>query len=88
MAHSMDTMKTLRMLQNTGMAEAQAEAVTQAINDSQDDTVTKDYLDARLAALSAQIGNLRGDLYRALWIQGGTIVAILAGLSAITGSAS
>ena len=85
MAHSMDTMKTLRMLQKVGMAEAQAEAVTQAIQDSQDEFVTKDYLDARL---SAEIGNLRGDLYRALWIQGGTIVAILAGLNAITGSAS
>ena len=70
MAHTKDTMKTLRILQNAGMAEAQAEAVTQAIQDSHNDTITKDYLGSRL---SAEIGNLRGDLYRALWIQGGAI---------------
>ena len=41
---------------------------------------TKADLETHRAATKADIASLRADLYRALWIQGGAIVAILTAL--------
>ena len=57
-------------------AEAHAEALRQAATADRDEFTTK----ADFAELRADLAGLRADLYRALWIQGGAIVAILAAL--------
>ena len=54
-------------------AEAHAEVLRQAVTADRDEYATK-------ADLNAAIATLRADLYRALWIQGGAIVAILTAL--------
>ena len=41
---------------------------------------TKADLDTGLAALDAKIAALRADLYRALWIQGAGLVAVMVAL--------
>ena len=41
---------------------------------------TKADLDTGLAALGAKIAALRADLYRALWIQGAGLVAVMVAL--------
>ena len=79
---SMDTHTIVRELQNTGFKVDQAEAITRAIHSffqlDQDRAITKEHLDLEIA-------KLRGDLYRAMLIQGGAIVAIITGVNAITG---
>ena len=57
-------------------AEAHAEALRRAATADRDELATK----ADLTELRADLAGLRADLYRALWIQGGAIVAILAAL--------
>ena len=54
-------------------AEAHAEALRRAATADRDELATK----ADLTELRADLAGLRTDLYRALWIQGGAIVAIL-----------
>ena len=54
-------------------AEAHAEVLRQAVTADRDEYATK-------TDLNAAIATLRADLYRALWIQGGAIVAILTAL--------
>ena len=54
-------------------AEAIAEGMHKAATADRDEYATK-------ADLNAAIATLRADLYRALWIQGGAIVAILTAL--------
>ena len=79
---AMDTHTIVRELQNTGFKVDQAEAIIRAIRSffqlDQDRAITKEHLDLEIA-------KLRGDLYRAMLIQGGAIVAIITGVSAITG---
>ena len=82
---TMDTHTIVRELQNTGFKVDQAEAITRAIRSffqlDQDRAITKEHLDLEIA-------KLRGDLYRAMLIQGGAIVAIITGVNAITGGGS
>ena len=54
-------------------AEAIAEGMREAATADRDERATK-------AKLNAAIATLRADLYCALWIQGGAIVAILTAL--------
>ena len=60
-------------------AEAIAEGMRRAAGADRDELATK----AGLAEIRADLATLRADLYRALWIQGGAIVAILGGFIAI-----
>ena len=82
---TMDTHTIVRELQNTGFKVDQAEAITRAIRSffqlDQDRAIIKEHLDLEIA-------KLRGDLYRAMLIQGGAIVAIITGVNAITGGVS
>ncbi|MCY4427587.1 MAG: hypothetical protein OXC05_11230 [Halieaceae bacterium] len=82
---TMDTHTIVRELQNTGFKADQAEAITRAIHSffqlDQDRAITREHLDLEIA-------RLRGDLYRAMLIQGGAIVAIITGVNAITGGGS
>ena len=90
-----DTLGTARDLEATGIERGQAEAIAQAIGRDGEQLATKDdfaRLESRTASkedveriverLEAQIATKadRAELYRALWIQGGGIVAVLAAL--------
>ena len=72
-----DTHRAVKTLRKAGADEAMAEAIVDtasaAAGADRDALATKADLDARLAALEAR-------MYRALWIQGGAIVAILTAL--------
>ena len=47
------------------------------------DLVTRDHLRAELAEVRSEIAGIRGEIHRALWIQGGAIITIIAALLAI-----
>ena len=61
-------------------AEAHAEVLRQAVTADRDELATKADLDRLDGKLETRLAALRADLYRALWIQGGAIVAILTAL--------
>ena len=71
-----DTLEAARKLRKAGMNETQAEAVVEIIGSASTNLMTKD--DA--AVLKAEI---KADVYRALWIQGIGIVAIVGTFIAI-----
>ena len=70
---SFDTLRAAHDLEAAGFERKQAEAIATAINHGDERAATKADLDASISGLEAR-------MYRALWIQGGAIVAILAGL--------
>ena len=71
-----DTLEAARKLRDAGMDESQAEAIVEIIGNASTNLMTKD--DA--AVLKAEI---KADVYRALWIQGIGIVAIVGTFIAI-----
>ena len=71
-----DILEAVRKLRDAGMNETQAEAVVEIIGNASTNLMTKD--DA--AVLKAEI---KADVYRALWIQGIGIVAIVGTFIAI-----
>ncbi len=71
-----DTLEAVRKLRDAGMNESQAEAVVEIIGSSSTNLMTKD--DAEI--LQAKI---KADVYRALWIQGIGLVAIMGTIVAI-----
>ncbi len=78
-----DTLEAVRKLRNAGMDESQAEAIVDIIQDASTSLMTKD--DALLleAKVRVDILGLKADVYRALWIQGIGIVAIVGTFIAI-----
>lgn len=72
-----DSLTAARDLEAAGFERRQAEALANAMRDvagaDRDEFATK-------ADLTTAVAVLRADLYRALWIQGGAIVAILTAL--------
>ena len=72
-ATTFNPLEAVRDLEAAGVgrkqAEAHAEALRQTATADRDEFATK-----------ADIAELRADLYRALWIQGGAIIAILTAL--------
>ena len=76
-----DTRQAVRKLQAAGFAENQADAVVDTLADAFSDTVATK---ADVADLKAEIANLRAEMFRALWIQGGGIVALIVGLLKFT----
>ena len=90
-ATTFDTHQAVRRLEAAGIETRQAEAIVSEMRDAVGvdltDFATKaDLTDfatkADLAdfATKADLAGLRADMYRALWLQGGAIVAILAAL--------
>ena len=63
-----------------GQAEAHAEALRQAATADRDEFATKADLDNLRSQLRADLASLEGRMYRALWLQGAGIVAVLAAL--------
>lgn len=72
--YTLDTHATIREFQEAGMDSRQAEVVVAAISRSAAELATK-------ADLKAEIANLKAEVFRALWIQGGGIVALIVGLT-------
>ena len=72
--YTLDTHATIREFQEAGMDSRQAEVVVAAISRSDAELATK-------ADLKAEIANLKAEVFRALWIQGGGIVALIVGLT-------
>ncbi len=94
MAATFDTHKAVRRLRDGGLEEAAAGAVVTTIQEAVDTLVTREVLQIELATLRTEMADLRADLrtemadlraglYRALWIQGAGIVAIVGVLIAI-----
>ena len=71
-----DTLEAARKLRDAGMDESQAVAIVEIIGNASTNLMTRD--DA--AVLKAEI---KADVYRALWIQGIGIVAIVGTFIAI-----
>ena len=85
-----DTLNAMRRLEEAGMERAQAEATVETLREAQGELVTKSDLvlvRSDLAAVESRLhsalADLRADLYRALWIQGAGVVAVIGGFIAI-----
>ena len=76
MAAVFDTHAAVRGLEAAGIDTKHAEAIVETMRDART-------ADAGQLATKADLAELRADLYRALWIQGGAIVAIIAGFVTI-----
>ena len=74
-----DTFSAARALEAAGVERTQAEAIASAIGKTGDHATKAD-----IAMLESRLGNrisgLEARMYRALWIQGGAIVAIVTAL--------
>ena len=65
-----DTLAYARRLKEAGVSDEQAEAHAEAVRAAMTHGV----------ATKADLADLRADIYRALWIQGAGLVAIIVGL--------
>jgi len=70
------TLTALEKLENAGFDRTQATAIVGAYEQADSEQAEK-------LATKADLADLRADLYRALWLQTGAIVAAVAGLLAI-----
>ena len=81
-----DTFGAARALETAGVERSQAEAIAAAIGHSgeyatkADVSILQGDLSNLKADIHARLVSLEARLYRALWIQGGAIVAIVAAL--------
>ena len=71
---------TARDLEAAGFERRQAEALAEAMHHTVDRDALATKADLAHFATKTDLAGLRADLYRALWIQGGAIVAILTAL--------
>ena len=78
-ASTFDTLSAAQGLEAAGIERKHAEAIAKVVNHGDERAATK-------ADLDAAIAGLRADLYRALWIQGAGLVAIVGGFIAIAAS--
>ena len=70
-----DAFSAARALEAAGVERTQAEAIVSAINQTGECATKSD-----IAMLKGEIASLEARMYRALWIQGGAIVAIVTAL--------
>ena len=81
-----DTLAHARTLREAGVEDKQAEAHAEAARALRAGLATKADLDAGLgglrADLRADMADLRADLYRALWVQGASLAAVMTALIA------
>ena len=85
-----DTLEAARKLRDAGMNESQAEAVVEIIGSASTNLMTKDDAAVLRAEIRADVFRVetgvyrvKADVYRALWIQGIGIVAIVGTFIAI-----
>ena len=79
---SFDALSAARALEAAGVERAQAEAIASATGRSGENATKADVstLGSELSAIRTDTSNLEARMYRALWIQGGAIVAIVTAL--------
>ncbi len=88
-----DTLAHARTLREAGVEDKQAEAHAEAARSIRAGLATKADLDSletrlemrfdtRIADLRADMADLRADLYRALWVQGASLAAVMTALIA------
>ena len=82
-----DALAASQELREAGVENRQAEAIAAAIRRAaaagRGGLATKADLDALRAHVDTSIAVLRADLYRALWIQGAGVIAVMTGLVSI-----
>ena len=83
MNSAFDTLDAMRRLESAGMERAQAQATVETIREARGELATKSDLAALESRLHSALAGLRGDLYRALWIQGAGIVTIIGAFIAV-----
>ena len=76
-AGTFNPLETAHDLEAAGFERRQAEAIARAIDHGDDRAATKGDLDILATTLEARMTTM---LYRALWIQGGAVIAILTAL--------
>ena len=76
-ASTFNPLETAHDLEAAGFERRQAEAIAKAIDHGDDRAATKGDLDILATTLEARMTAM---LYRALWIQGGAVIAILTAL--------
>ena len=83
-AGTFNPLETAHDLEAAGFERRQAEAIAKAIDHGDDRAATKGDLDTVATTLDARITTIEARMtaafYRALWIQGGAIIAILTAL--------
>ena len=83
-AATFDTHQAVRRLEAAGIETRHAEAIVSEMRDVGAGALDRDQLatkaDLEPLATKAELAGLEARMYRALWIQGGAIVAILTGL--------
>lgn len=77
-----DTISAARALEAAGVERAQAEAIASAIGHTGEYATKSDFfaLQSDFFALRSEFSAFEARMYRAFWIQGGAIVAILTAL--------
>lgn len=75
-----DTFSAARALEAAGVERSQAEAIASAVGHSGEFTTRAD-LDALESRMDSRLSGLEARIYRALWIQGGAVVAIITALN-------
>ena len=78
-----DTLEAVRKLRDAGMDESQAEAVVEIIRSSSTNLMTKDDAAVLKAEIIVDAQRRETRVFRALWIQGIGIVAIIGTIIAI-----
>ena len=88
-----DTHDAVRKLRGAGVDEQAAEGIVEVVQEATSPLVTRDILQLELHELRSELRELhsdlrselhefRSELYRALWILGAGIVAVMSGLTA------
>lgn len=75
-APTFDTQASVSKLRSAGIDEPAANSIVEVVADATSPLVTRDMLTSELA-------QFRADMYRALWIQGVGIVAVMGGIVGI-----
>ena len=83
-----DTHAAVRDLRSAGIEEPGAESIVEVVSAATSPLVTRDVLTTELGAVDAgrraDMSRLRADMYRALWIQGAGIVAVIGGIIGVS----
>ena len=83
-ATTFNPLETAHDLEAAGFERRQAEAIAKAIDHGDERAATKADLDTAVTGLRselrADLAGIEARMYRALWIQGGAIIAILTAL--------
>lgn len=82
---TVDTLTITRQLVDAGFNRKQAEAVADVLRYTSSENATQSDMTQAIAPLATRtdMAELKADLYRALWVQSGAIIAAVAGLLAL-----